>query len=226
MRGHADPCDGHAIEQVDRAPLLAAVLAGAAVISAAVVRSGGRPRAGGHRSEVLSLYRRILRVAESWPSMKRKAVVVEIRQDFRRNAEERDAQKIEKMLSEARGGLKELMHDVAQGARLRATPSTPSWLRGEEMRGWPGEGDWSVHDQPQRRGLDKWALDELGVGASPTMAEAKAAYRLRAKACHPDSGHLKATDAEAFKRLTRAWEHVQQHLQQDVLRTQRGSRFR
>ena len=123
------------------------------------------------------------------------------------------------MLSEAQRGFKQLLHDVTERTRLRFTPSTS---RGASSEAWPGEGREAAVAQ---RGAEKWALDELGVGASVTMSEAKAAYHERAKACHPDSSNSSA-DAEAFKKLKRAWEHVQMHLRRDVLRGQQGSRFR
>ena len=172
-----------------------------------------------HRCEVLSLYHRIMRVAQSWPSMKRIAVITEIRNEFRANAREKDRGKIESMLSEAQRGYKELLHDVNERARLRFTPSTS---RGASFGAWPGEGREAAL---QQQGAEQWALDELGVGASPSMSEAKAAYHERAKACHPDSGSSSA-DAEAFKRLKKAWEHVESHLRREMLRGQQGSRFR
>jgi hypothetical protein len=172
-----------------------------------------------HR-EVLNLYRRIMRAADDWPSVKKKAVVTEIRHAFRSNAGEQDAQKIEKMIAEAHSGLRELLHNVAQAARLKATPSMPKWIPRESMGSWPDEGPRDAGSHTQR-GADKWALDELGLGASATMSQAKSAYHERAKACHPDSGTPSA-NAEAFKRLQKAWEHVQKAL----LQAQQGSRFR
>eukprot|EP00322_Chrysochromulina_rotalis_P021245 CAMPEP_0115864960 /NCGR_PEP_ID=MMETSP0287-20121206/19470_1 /TAXON_ID=412157 /ORGANISM="Chrysochromulina rotalis, Strain UIO044" /LENGTH=191 /DNA_ID=CAMNT_0003319447 /DNA_START=22 /DNA_END=597 /DNA_ORIENTATION=- len=53
----------------------------------------------------------------------------------------------------------------------------------------------------------QWALDELGLNSSPTTDEAKRAYHLRAKELHPDSGGNEA-DAEAFKKLLRAYDEV------------------
>ena len=156
--------------------------------------------ASSHRSEVLSLYRQIMRTARDWPSLNKKALILGIQDEFRANAGEADPQKLQKMLASAYSGLKELLHGANEAARLRATSHAPkgSWP--------PGRDDGMA----QRPGVDRWALDELGVGPSPTLSEAKRAYRERAKACHPDSGV--AADAEAFKRLQLAWEHVQQHL--------------
>ena len=54
-----------------------------------------------HRHDVLVLYRRILRAAQSWPSMKKQAVLSEIRQEFRRNAAEEDAHRVSKMVEDA-----------------------------------------------------------------------------------------------------------------------------
>lgn len=206
------------------AALVASIIGGAALL-----RYGGFlavSKQDTHRLEVLGMYRKVLRAALNWPSMKRAKVVTEIRNEFRMNAGEKDPQKLENMLADARSGLKQLLHDVAQNARLKATPSAPSWRRSEYFQGWTGDSseDMGVYEQPQR-GAERWALDELGVGASPTMSEAKTAYHERAKECHPDSGRP-AADAEAFKRLKLAWEHVQQHLKRDVLRGQQGSKFR
>ena len=148
------------------------------------------------RAEVLSLYRQIMRAAQNWPSLKRNAVISGIRDEFRNARDEADPQKIMKRIAAARAGLKELLHEVGEGERLRATPSQ-------------ARGAWPLGtEQPK---LAQWALDQLGIGTSPTMAEAKTAYHERAKACHPDSGNATA-DAEAFKNLNRAWEYVQKQL--------------
>ena len=183
-------------------------------------------KAARHRAEVLGLYKRILRAAQDYPSLKQRKIANEIRCEFRCNSKEEDATKIEKMLAEAKSGLKQLLHFVGERARLRATPSIPKWLPRdrETRRAWAeqGSGDATAGvEQSQRRGADKWALDELGIGASATMAEAKASYHERDKACHPDSG-TQAASAEAFRRLQEAWEHVRMHL----LQAQQGRRFR
>ena len=63
-------------------------------------------------------------------------------------------------------------------------------------------------------GAPQWALDELGLGrreSLPSLAEAKAMYRQRAMACHPDSAGPGA-DPEAFKRVSKAWAELQSHL--------------
>ena len=147
-------------------------------------------------SEVLSLYHRIMRTAQSWPSIKKQEVIAGIRGEFRRNAGEEDAQKIEKMLAQARAGLKQLCHMAAEATRARAMPRA-------RRAAWPPT---APGEQP-----DQWALDELGIANNnPTMADLKLAYHERAKVHHPDSGGSCA-DPEAFKRLTRAWEHLQKH---------------
>ena len=151
------------------------------------------------RTEVLSLFRQIMRTAQDWPSLNKHALINGIRDEFRANVREADPQKVQKMLLQARSGLKELLHGANEAARLRATPKAP---RGS----WPPNEDGTA----QSPRADQWALDELGIGPSPTLSEAKLAYLERAKACHPDSGA--SADAEAFKRLQRAWDHVQQHL--------------
>ena len=60
------------------------------------------------RAEALSLYRRILRTAQFWPSIKKAAVIDEIRGEFRDNMKEADPQRTAKMLAEARAGLQSL----------------------------------------------------------------------------------------------------------------------
>ena len=60
------------------------------------------------RSEVLSVYRRILRTAQHWPSVKKESVKNEIRDEFRRNVGESDPKTAAKMLEEARAGLQSL----------------------------------------------------------------------------------------------------------------------
>lgn len=199
------------------APWLGAVgLASAATLAAFVSRSTHWMRAASahcckesHRSEVLSLYRRILRTAQDWPSIKRAAVILEIRDEFRLNLSESDPQRTEHMVAQARSGLRELLLGAGEAARARATPSAPKGA-------WPPGGELSH----QRGGADKWALDELGLSAPTTMSEAKLAYHARAKASHPDSGTPLA-DAEAFKRVQRAWEHVKRHLPRSEERTTR-----
>jgi hypothetical protein len=156
---------------------------------------------GVHASEVLSLYRRIVRTARDWPSVNKQQVIAGIRDEFRANLGEADPQKQQRMLAQARSGLKELLHGAKEAARLRATPSAPKGA-------WPLGADAGTQAAGE---IDQWALDELGVGRSPTMSQAKLAYHERAKACHPDSGTSSA-NAEAFKRLQHAWDHVQQHI--------------
>lgn len=158
------------------------------------------------RSEVLGLYKQIMRTAQSWPSLKRLAVIREIRTEFKGNAKEADPQKLERMLAEAYAGLKEMRWGVGEAARAKATPRS-------SRSAWPPGRD--------ANGVDQWALDELGLGSSSTLADAKRAYRERAKACHPDSNSSTA-DAEAFKRLQRAWSHVEVTFR----RAERGSKIR
>ena len=57
-------------------------------------------------------------------------------------------------------------------------------------------------------GPPQWALNELGLPADASMSAAKAAFRERAKASHPDSP---GGDEAAFKRVNAAWEAVQKH---------------
>ena len=183
-----------------------------------------RPLSGErHRSEVLSLYKQIMRAAFEWPSIKKEAVVHEIRDAFRSGAGEQDPRKVHAMLAEAHAGLKELCQGVAARQRLRATPSVPKWIPRDNWRTWAddGAGSSSAESEPGRA-AETWAFDELGVSPSVSMSEAKLAYHEKAKACHPDSGTPCSANDEAFKRLQKAWEHVRKHL----LREQQGSRFR
>ena len=176
---------------------MSVVAAAFAALSVPAVLSGRASVAKqslGHRLEVLMLYKRILRTCQSWPSVKKAEVAASIRDEFRTNASERDPKRIEKMLAEARSGLQQLSHQAAESARARATLGVR-------------RGDASLQRGDPRLQAHRWALDELGVGAKPTMADLKRAYRERAKTCHPDSGGT----AEAFERLTRAWEHAQKH---------------
>ena len=176
---------------------MSVVAAAFAALSVPAVLSGRASVAKqslGHRLEVLMLYKRILRTCQSWPSVKKAEVAASIRDEFRTNASERSPKRIEKMLAEARSGLQQLSHQAAEAARARATPG----VRRRDAALQRGDPRLQAH---------RWALDELGVGAKPTMADLKRAYRERAKTCHPDSGGT----AEAFERLTRAWEHAQKH---------------
>jgi hypothetical protein len=167
--------------------------------------SGVGGNSASRRSEVLGLYKRIMRTVQIWPSKKREAVTFEIRQEFRNNALETDPQKLERMMAEAYAGLKELRWGAGEAARAKATPKAP-------------KGSWPVG--AHAGGVDQWALNELGLGSSSTLSEAKQAYRERAKACHPDSGSSSA-DAEAFKRLQKAWAHVEPQLRRSEKRANR-----
>lgn len=175
-------------------------IVGAGFAAFALRRAGFAGGVGGNsasrRSEVLGLYKQIMRTVQVWPSKKRQAVTLEIRREFRNNAHESDPQKLESMMAEAYAGLKELRWGAGEAARAKATPNAP-------------KGSWPVG--AHAGGADQWALDELGLGSSTTLTEAKQAYRDRAKACHPDSGSSSA-DAEAFKRLQKAWAHVEPRL--------------
>lgn len=176
----------------------AAVFGVGAIATAITLRRGNVSERPGPEA-TLSLYRQLLRTVQRWPSVRKEAVLTGIRDEFRANMGDRDPLRIEKMLAEAHSGLKQLSHEAAEGARARATPRAPkgSWPPGREHR-------YGVAPQ--------WALDELGLSsASPTLSEVKASYHERAKKIHPDCGGP-AADAEAFKRLTKAWELMQKHL--------------
>ncbi len=60
------------------------------------------------RSEVLLLYRQILRTAEHWPSVRRRKVIEEIKLEFREHASEADPAALAKHVEAARAGLESL----------------------------------------------------------------------------------------------------------------------
>ncbi|KAJ1638486.1 hypothetical protein T492DRAFT_943561 [Pavlovales sp. CCMP2436] len=62
-------------------------------------------------AEVRSIYRQILRAAARWPSIRRNAVMVEIRQEFKDNARCPPAQK-EKLMQQAYDGLDTLQRQT------------------------------------------------------------------------------------------------------------------
>jgi hypothetical protein len=63
-------------------------------------------------SEVRSLYRRILRTAAVWPSIRRAAIITEIRADFRRNATA-PSDKAPALIQQARDGLDTLQRQTS-----------------------------------------------------------------------------------------------------------------
>lgn len=113
---------------------------------------------------------------------------------------------------------------AAGSAEMRAADAfTRDWVRGVESGGAAYEGASfagrrTTHENGQSRNRTKdddqmspgppaWALQELGLRAGGTsLEEAKAAYRERAKALHPDSP---SGDEAAFKKVQAAWEEVQ-----------------
>ena len=110
----------------------------------------------------------------------------------------------------------------ASGAQS-AREEYEEWQRGRQERQQQRQKQQQQQEQQQQRqppsGPPAWALRELGLretDAPITLAEAKAAYRERAKSVHPDlTGGGKAgpgaADGEAFKRLTDALKAVEPH---------------
>ena len=114
----------------------------------------------------------------------------------------------------------------ASGAQS-AREEYEEWQRGRQERQQQRQKQQQQQQQQQRHpsggsglgGPPAWALRELGLretDAPITLAEAKAAYRERAKSVHPDlTGGGKAgpgaADGEAFKRLTDALKAVEPH---------------
>jgi hypothetical protein len=95
-------------------------------------------------------------------------------------------------------------------AGARAGASSGSQTRSSRSSGHAHTGH--AESVPGNHGPPQWALEELGMNQKPaSYAEAKAMYRERAKRYHPDSGGESA-DVEAFKRLSRAWNEVKQHM--------------
>lgn len=116
--------------------------------------------------------------------------------DWAKTAEQADGAAAEAARERARRAYREAFSDFQSRAAGSGSSSSSGQGRSQQQRPSTLE--------------HQWALDELGLGASPTMAEGKRAYLERARACHPDSGGSNA-DAEAFKRLSRAWDEVQRH---------------
>merc|ERR1712087_847042 len=73
------------------------------------------PPTGMTRSSTLALYRQILRTASRWPSVKRSAVIEEIRSEFRANRSETEAAKVEGLLAQAHTGLTYLRSQTGLG---------------------------------------------------------------------------------------------------------------
>lgn len=68
-------------------------------------------------SEVARMYRRILKLAQRYPSIKRDAIVRDIRAEFHENKALTDAQQVREKLMAARAGIQEL----SQYASLHAS---------------------------------------------------------------------------------------------------------
>lgn len=67
------------------------------------------------RSNTLALYREILRTARRWPSVKRLAVIEEIRSEFRAHRSETEATKVKGLLAQANTGLTYLRTQTGLG---------------------------------------------------------------------------------------------------------------
>ena len=68
------------------------------------------------RPRALTVYRDILRTLQRWPSVRKDAVMAEIRAEFRENSTEADASKRKKMLEEAEAGLLSLRQQCGLNA--------------------------------------------------------------------------------------------------------------
>ncbi|CEG41201.1 Complex 1 LYR protein [Plasmopara halstedii] len=71
--------------------------------------------------QVLRVYRRLLKLAQHYPSIKREAIIRDIKEEFHANAIITDAQKICEAMASAHAGIKEL----SMYASLH--PSQPNW---------------------------------------------------------------------------------------------------
>ncbi|KAK1946118.1 hypothetical protein P3T76_003166 [Phytophthora citrophthora] len=71
--------------------------------------------------EVLRMYRRILKLAQRYPSIKRESIIRDIKTEFHANKSLTDAQEIREELASVRAGIKEL----SMYANLH--PSMPNW---------------------------------------------------------------------------------------------------
>ncbi|KAG3253300.1 hypothetical protein PI124_g2101 [Phytophthora idaei] len=71
--------------------------------------------------EVLRMYRRILKLAQRYPSIKRESIIRDIKTEFHANKNLTDAQKIREELASVRAGITEL----SMYASLH--PSLPNW---------------------------------------------------------------------------------------------------
>ena len=103
---------------------------------------------------------------------------------------------------------------AAQGAQRAAREEYARWK--EQSQRHQQEAQQRRQQQRDAIGPPAWALRELGLpeatGDRPlTLAEAKAAYRQRAKSVHPDTGGTGVADDAAFQRLTEALRAVEPH---------------
>lgn len=71
--------------------------------------------------DVLRMYRRILKLAQRYPSIKRDSIIRDIKTEFHANKDLTDAQKIREELASVQAGIKEL----SMYASLH--PSLPNW---------------------------------------------------------------------------------------------------
>eukprot|EP00310_Coccolithus_braarudii_P004265 CAMPEP_0183378296 /NCGR_PEP_ID=MMETSP0164_2-20130417/124842_1 /TAXON_ID=221442 /ORGANISM="Coccolithus pelagicus ssp braarudi, Strain PLY182g" /LENGTH=85 /DNA_ID=CAMNT_0025555849 /DNA_START=36 /DNA_END=293 /DNA_ORIENTATION=+ len=67
------------------------------------------------RTRTLSLYREILRTASRWPSVKRAAVIEEIRTEFRANRSTTEPAKVKDLVDQAATGLSYLQSQTGLG---------------------------------------------------------------------------------------------------------------
>mmetsp|Transcript_2761 Transcript_2761/g.7728 ORF Transcript_2761/g.7728 Transcript_2761/m.7728 type:complete len:110 (+) Transcript_2761:100-429(+) len=78
------------------------------------------------RKEILSLYKQILRAAQTFPSKRRTHIYEAIREEFRENADEDDKYKLQEQLGVAFKGLEQLRQYDVQNL-TGGNPNSASW---------------------------------------------------------------------------------------------------
>ena len=100
---------------------------------------------------------------------------------------------------------------AARGANRAARKEYERWKQRSQQQQQQQQKQQRQQEQHAKSGPPAWALTELGLPAAPvTLADAKAAYRRRAKLVHPDTTSS-ARDDTAFQRLTEALKAVEPH---------------
>mmetsp|Transcript_34990 Transcript_34990/g.72864 ORF Transcript_34990/g.72864 Transcript_34990/m.72864 type:complete len:108 (-) Transcript_34990:118-441(-) len=93
------------------------------------------------RKEILSLYKKILRSAQTYPSKRRAHIYEAIREDFRENMDLDDPVKLQRQLGVAFKGLEQLrqfdVHKMTKGK-----PNSASWEVHMEQNPMPKPADY------------------------------------------------------------------------------------